>query len=170
VTDVVGIGTDLVDLDRFRAVLARTPRIVTRLFTDGEQGYACAVRDPSERLGARFAAKEAAMKALGVGLGEVDFRDLEVVRLASGAPVLEVGGRALERAKALGVQRWLLTMSHTHHLAQAVVLALGDDADDRERRAADDDALTQRVVRRAVQDHLAVERLRRGRGSGGTPR
>jgi holo-[acyl-carrier protein] synthase len=127
-TEVVGIGTDLVDLDRFRLVLARTPRIVQRLFTEGEQAYGCAPRDPSERLGARFAAKEAAMKALGVGLGEVDFRDLEVVRLESGAPELEVRGRARERAAALGVQRWLLTMSHTHHLAQAIVVALGDDA------------------------------------------
>ena len=97
-SDLIGIGTDLVDLDRFRTVLGRTPRIVQRLFTEGEQAYACGRRDPTERLGARFAAKEAAMKALGVGLGEVDFRDVEVVRLESGAPVLAVHGRAAERA------------------------------------------------------------------------
>jgi len=123
---MIGIGTDLVDLDRFRVVLARTPRIVQRLFTEGEQAYACARRDPSERLGVRFAAKEAAMKSLGVGLGEVDFRDLEVVRLESGAPMLEVHGRAAKAADDLGVRRWLITLSHTHQLAQAVVVALGD--------------------------------------------
>ena len=165
-TEILGIGTDLVDLDRFRVVLARTPRIVQRVFTDGEQAYACARRDPSERLGARFAAKEAAMKALGVGLGVVDFRDLEVVRLVSGAPELEVRGRAGERAGALGVRRWLLTMSHTHLLAQAVVVALGAD-DEGRRRGTPDDAMTQRVVRRAVQDHLALDRRRRrGESSG----
>jgi len=123
---VIGIGTDLVDLDRFRTVLGRTPRIVQRLFTEGEQAYACEQRDPVERLGARFAAKEAAMKALGVGLGEVDFRDVEVVRLDSGAPCLEVTGRAAGVADGLGVRRWLVTLSHTGHLAQAVVVALGD--------------------------------------------
>ena len=165
-SEVLGIGTDLVDLDRFRVVLARTPRVVQRVFTEGEQAYACARRDPSERLGARFAAKEAAMKALGVGLGEVDFRDLEVVRLESGAPELEVRGRAGARAEALGVRRWLLTMSHTHLLAQAVVVALGPDAGER-RPGTPDDALTQRVVRRAVQDHLALERRRRRGESGG---
>jgi holo-[acyl-carrier protein] synthase len=123
---MIGIGTDLVDLDRFRRVIGRTPGIVDRLFTDGERAYACARRDPTERLGARFAAKEAAMKALGVGLGEVDFRDLEIVRLDSGEPLLAVHGRAASVAEACGVVRWLVTLSHTDHLAQAVVVALAD--------------------------------------------
>jgi holo-[acyl-carrier protein] synthase len=152
--DVIGIGTDLVDLDRLRTVLARTPRIVQRLFTEDEQAYACGRRDPTERFGARFAAKEAAMKAIGVGLGEVDFRDIEVVRLESGAPVLAVHGRAAERAGELGVGRWLVTLSHTAHLAQAVVMAL-DSA------GGPNDEMTQRVVRRALSDQLAVDRLRR---------
>ena len=122
---VIGIGNDLVDLDRFRVVLDRTPTIVDRLFTEDEQRYARERNDPTERFGARFAAKEATMKALGVGLGEVVMRDIEVVRADSGAPSLRLHGTAASLAAARGVRRWMLTISHTEHLAQAVVVALG---------------------------------------------
>ena len=96
---VVGIGTDLVDLDRFRQVLARTPSIVDRLFTESEQAYAKERRDPTEPLGVRFAAKEAALKALGLGLGSVGFREIEVIRAESGAPSLLLHGGAAEAAR-----------------------------------------------------------------------
>lgn len=122
---MIGIGTDLVDLDRFRQVLARTPSIADRLFTDAERAYASEQRDPTQRLGARFAAKEAAMKALSIGVGEARFRDIEVVRTESGAPELQLHGAARELADSRGVERWLLSMSHTDHLAQAVAVALG---------------------------------------------
>jgi holo-[acyl-carrier protein] synthase len=123
--EVIGIGTDLVDLDRFRLVMARTPGIIDRLFTEDERRYARARRDPVERFGARFAAKEATMKALGVGLGVVAFREIEVGRLPSGAPVLALSGAAATVAAGQGVERWLITLSHTGHLAQAVVMACG---------------------------------------------
>ena len=124
---VVGIGTDLVDLDRFRQVLARTPSIVDRLFTESEQAYAKERRDPTEPLGVRFAAKEAALKALGLGLGSVGFREIEVIRAESGAPSLLLHGGAAEAAFARGVGRWMLTLSHTSHLAQAVAMAVTPD-------------------------------------------
>ena len=127
---MVGIGTDLVDLDRLRVVLARTPAMIDRLFTADEQSYARERRDPVERFGGRFAAKEAAMKALGVGLGAVRFHDLEVVRAESGAPSLLVHGTASELAARLGVRRWLVTITHTDHVAHAVVVALADAAPD----------------------------------------
>jgi phosphopantetheine--protein transferase-like protein len=66
---VVGVGVDAVDVDRFRLALRRRPRLADRLFTDGERADVAATRDPAERLAARFAAKEATMKALGSGLG-----------------------------------------------------------------------------------------------------
>ena len=122
---LIGIGNDLVDLDRFRVVLQRTPTIVGRVFTDAEQAYSWERADPTERFGARFAAKEATMKALGVGLGEVAMRDIEVVRAESGAPSLLLHGTAAKVAAERGVQRWMITISHTDHLAQAVVVALG---------------------------------------------
>jgi len=127
---MVGIGTDLVDLDRLRVVLARTPAMIDRLFTADEQSYARERRDPVERFGGRFAAKEAAMKAMGVGLGAVRFRDLEVVRAESGAPSLVVRGGASDLAARLGVRRWLVTITHTDHVAHAVVVALADAAPD----------------------------------------
>ncbi|MGZ4681105.1 MAG: holo-ACP synthase [Acidimicrobiales bacterium] len=121
---VIGIGNDLVDLDRFRVVLDRTPTIVQRVFTEAEQQYALQRNDPTERFGGRFAAKEATMKALGVGLGEVAMRDIEVVRADSGAPSLVLHGTAAAVAAERGVHRWMITISHTDHLAQAVVVAL----------------------------------------------
>ncbi|RMH78440.1 MAG: holo-ACP synthase [Actinomyces sp.] len=127
---VVGVGTDLVDIDRFRRVLARTPRVAERVFTDGERAYAGSARDPVPRLAARFAAKEAALKALGVGLGGARFAEIEVERRAGGEPALLVRGAAARRARERGVDRFLVTLSHTDHLAQATVIAVagGDGA------------------------------------------
>lgn len=121
---MIAIGVDLVEVDRMRTALARTPTLEARLFTDGERAYANAAGDPSERFAVRFAAKEAAMKALGVGIGAIDWHDVEVVRTTSGAPQLLVGGRALERATDLGIARWLVTLTHTATMAEAVVVAL----------------------------------------------
>jgi holo-[acyl-carrier protein] synthase len=120
---VVGIGTDLVDLERFRRVLERTPSIVDRLFTVDEQAYARKRRDPTEPLAARFAAKEAFLKALGLGLGSVGFHEVEVVRAESGEPSLRLHGAAARQAIARDVDRFFVTLSHTTHVAQAVVLA-----------------------------------------------
>lgn len=107
-----------------RTVLARTPTLVERLFTSGERAYAEAATDPSQRYAARFAAKEAAMKALGVGLGAVDWHDIEVVRSDSGAPELRVTGRAYELAVDAGVRAWKVSLTHTDSMAEAVVVAL----------------------------------------------
>jgi holo-[acyl-carrier protein] synthase len=123
---MIGIGTDLVDLHRFRAVLERTPSIVDRLFTAGEQDYAARRDDPTERFGVRFAAKEAVMKAMGLGIGGARFVDIEVVRAESGEPSVRLHGSAATAAAERGVQSWLLTLSHTDHLAQAIAVALGE--------------------------------------------
>ncbi|MCU1452931.1 MAG: acpS [Acidimicrobiales bacterium] len=121
---VIGIGVDLVEVDRMRRALARTPSLAGRLFTTGERAYATAARDPAERYAARFAAKEAVMKALGVGLGAFDWHDVEVVRADSGRPSLHVSGRAAELAADLGVRSWLLTLTHTTTQAEAIAVAL----------------------------------------------
>lgn len=121
---VIGLGVDLVDVDRFRRTLARTPGLTTRLFTPEERMYADTRRDPTERYAVRFAAKEAVMKALGVGLGAIDWHDVEVVRDASGAPSLRVGGRAATLAADAGVSGWLVSLSHTVSTAEAVVIAV----------------------------------------------
>jgi holo-[acyl-carrier protein] synthase len=120
---VKGIGLDAVEVERFRAVLARTPGVAMRLFTDAERAYGARARDPAERLAARFAAKEAVMKALGVGLGAFAFHDVEVVRAPSGRPGLELRGRAAALARGRGVTEWNLSLTHTTRLAEAVVVA-----------------------------------------------
>lgn len=118
-----GVGLDAVDIERFRRVVARRPGILDRVFTAGERADLAGRADPVPGLAARFAAKEAAMKALGVGLGAVDLAELEVRREPTGAPRLRLSGRAASRAAALGVTALELSLTHTAQLAAAVVLA-----------------------------------------------
>lgn len=121
---MIGLGIDTVDVPRFRVALTRTPRIAQRVFTDGERAYGERFKDPSRQLAARFAAKEATMKALGVGLGAFKFTDVEVVRARSGAPSLKLSGAAADLAQKLGVRQWRISMTHTDTVAEAVVVAL----------------------------------------------
>ena len=120
---ILGIGADLVDLDRFRAVLERRPGMIARLFTGAEQEYAERRNDSVERYAVRFAAKEATLKSMGVGLGAVGWHDIEVARDESGRPSLIVRGRAAELAASLGITRWELTLTHSDLVAQAIVVA-----------------------------------------------
>ncbi|MGH9126862.1 MAG: holo-ACP synthase [Acidimicrobiales bacterium] len=120
----MGLGIDVVDVDRFRGLLARRPRLADRLFTAGEQAYAARQLDPAPSLAARFAAKEAVMKALGVGLGAFRFTDVEVLRQASGQPLLALRDAAARLADEQGVGKWLVSLSHTSSIAEAVVAAL----------------------------------------------
>ena len=122
---VVGVGIDAVDLDRFSRVLARRRHLADRLFTEGELAYARSASDPVPRLSTRFAAKEATMKCLGVGLGAFPFHDVEVVRSGLDAPRLVVRGRAAQLALRAGVTGWHLSLTHTDHVAMAVVVASG---------------------------------------------
>ncbi len=120
---MIGIGIDAVDITRFRTVLARRPALAERLFTVGERAYAARQADPAPSLAARFAAKEAVMKALGVGIGAFRFTDVEVVRLAGGQPSLVVRGAAAALASEQGVGKWFVSLTHTSLVAEAVVAA-----------------------------------------------
>lgn len=120
----LGLGIDLVDVPRFATVLARRPAIKDRLFTAAELSYAGTLANPVPSLAVRFAAKEAVMKALGVGLGAFAFDEVEVRRLDSGQPVLALSGRALAVASGRGVRAWLVSLTHTESSAAAVVMAL----------------------------------------------
>jgi holo-[acyl-carrier protein] synthase len=121
---MIGIGIDLCEVDRMRLALRRTPTLRDRVFTDAEQDYCERRTDPTERYAARFAAKEAVLKAMQVGIGACQWREIEVGKADGGAPfvALHGGGRAL--AEGLGISGWKLTMSHTHRVAQAVAVAL----------------------------------------------
>ena len=121
---MIGIGVDLCEVERMRAALARTPRLRDRLFTEAEQDYCDRRTDPTERYAVRFAAKEAVLKAMGVGVGACKWREIEVARADSGAPSVQLHGGARRLAEERGIGRWLLTMTHTDRVAEAIAVAI----------------------------------------------
>jgi holo-[acyl-carrier protein] synthase len=120
---IVGIGVDVVDVERFRTSLARTPGMRARLFTPEELDHVAPRIDPVPSLAARFAAREAVMKAMGLGLGAFGFHDVWVRVAASGAPSLRVTGQAARLADERGVASWHLSLSHDGPVAMAMVVA-----------------------------------------------
>jgi holo-[acyl-carrier protein] synthase len=124
--NVVGVGTDLVEIERFRLAVQRRTRLPERLFSDDERAYALRHRDPVPRLAARFAAKEAVAKALGAP-GGLHWQDAEVVTADSGEPSLTIKGSVAERAAELGIKVWHVSLSHDAGIASAVVVAEGED-------------------------------------------
>ena len=119
-----GLGVAAVDIERFRRSLQRTPSMRERLFVAEELEYVAPKVDPVPSLAARFAAREATMKALGLGLGAFGFHDVWVRREPSGVPSLVVTGRAAEIADGMSVNGWHLSLTHTDLVAVAVVAAL----------------------------------------------
>jgi holo-[acyl-carrier protein] synthase len=118
-----GIGIDLVDVERFRRILARRPGLAARCFSDAERASLAGRADAVPSLAARFAAKEAVMKALGVGLGAFSWQEVEILSLPSGAPSLRLSGAAADCAAARGIGALSVSLSHTEGLATAVVAA-----------------------------------------------
>ena len=123
---IVGIGIDMVEVERIRQLLERKgERALTRLFTPREITYSRTHPEPARQLAARVAAKEAAYKALsGSDLARaIGWRELEVVSRRGHAPDLVLHGRAEVRANEMGVHRVHLSITHTEHLAAAYVVA-----------------------------------------------
>jgi holo-[acyl-carrier protein] synthase len=123
---IVAIGIDLVEIARLEKVLARRgDRFRARVFTDGEISY-CERRAGAAKFAsyaARFAAKEAAMKALGTGWSDgIGWKDVEVACELSGAPAIQLHGRALERMREIGASRVHVSLSHSQNLAVAQVV------------------------------------------------
>tara|TARA_B100000686_G_scaffold342366_1_gene421368 strand:+ start:514 stop:891 length:378 start_codon:yes stop_codon:yes gene_type:complete len=113
------IGIDIIEIDRIASVLNKHPkRFLEKIFTDYEINY-CKGR-PAQ-LAARFASKEAGMKALGTGIRGVGWREIEVQRHASGKPYLILYGRAKKRAEKLNIKSIELSISHSKNLATAIV-------------------------------------------------
>ncbi len=125
---IVGVGVDAVDVARFRKVLLRRPGFAARYFTFVEREDAGRAPDPAESLAARFAAKEAVMKAFGVGLGAFALTDVEVRRAPvtgarRGAPELHLHGAALALAEERQAGPFHLSLTHTSEVAVAFVVA-----------------------------------------------
>lgn len=115
-----GVGIDLLEIDRLELALKRRPRLADRLFTDAELSYSSSRPRPAQHLAARFCAKEAVAKALGVG--GWNFRDVEIVASGS-APDVLLHGSVAERARELGVS-CSVSLTHTRSTAGAVALAV----------------------------------------------
>jgi holo-[acyl-carrier protein] synthase len=124
---IVGIGIDVVEIARVRRLRERWgERFLARVFTREERAYAERRRDPAEHLAARFAAKEATLKALGTGLSMgVRWREMEVRRAPGGPPTLALSGRTAALGAARGIRRLHVSLTHDAGVALAQVLAEG---------------------------------------------
>jgi holo-[acyl-carrier protein] synthase len=121
---IIGLGIDIAEIDRIEQAIARHGRhFLERVFTPREIEYAESHLKKAERYAGRFAAKEAAMKALGTGWRRgVRWVDIEVLRQDSGRPTLELRGAALEQAQQMGVKHISLSITHSGNLAVAEVI------------------------------------------------
>jgi holo-[acyl-carrier protein] synthase len=123
---IIGIGVDVIEVDRIQSAWDRFgDRFLNRVFAPGEKQYALSRPHPAESLAARFAAKEAVMKALGTGRYGVSWREIEVVRTPAGRPGVVLTGRTLAVARFLGVRDWRLSLTHGREQAIAFAVALG---------------------------------------------
>ncbi len=121
---VLGVGTDLMEIARVERSIERFgERFLERVYTAAEISYCRSKKGSAESFTARFAAKEAAAKALGTGISRgVTWREFEVEREPSGRPFLTLHGRAAELAAALGVRHIALSLTHSREMAMAVVI------------------------------------------------
>lgn len=121
---IVGTGIDMVEVARVRAAIERYGRrFLERVFTPAEIRYCQSRKNAGERFAGRFAAKEAALKALGTGLrGGISWRDVEISREPAGRPVIHFAGKAAEFAVRLGSRRASVSISHTAEQAIACVV------------------------------------------------
>lgn len=121
---IVGIGVDVVEVERVRRILERHPRFRERVFTEAEISYCDAKGAPAGAYAARWAAREACIKALG-GIRGVRWHDIHVQRARSGAPSVSLEGPARARADEVGVSDVLLSLTHERSVATAFCVAVG---------------------------------------------
>lgn len=121
---ILRTGIDILEIERLRESLERYgPRFMERIFTPAERDeYSGNIQS----LAARFAAKEAVSKALGTGIGQVGWQDVEILRDPSGAPLMTLHGEARRLAEEMGLKTWSLSLSHTHEHAVAMVVAMSE--------------------------------------------
>lgn len=132
----VGLGLDVVKIERMRNILERTPSFAQRIYSDQEQAYCNSKAVPAIHYATRFAAKEAVLKALGTGFAEgIGPRDIEVRRNSKGRPYVVLSGRAKEIAAELGVNELPISLSYTHEEAVACAMAITTESEKaREKR------------------------------------
>ena len=126
----VGLGLDVVEIERMRTILERTPSFAWRVFSEQERAYCDKKAVPAIHYATRFAAKEAVLKALGTGFAEgIGPRDIEVRRTPKGRPYAVLTGRAKEVAQAMGVLELPISLSYTHDEAVACAMAITEESE-----------------------------------------
>lgn len=156
------IGVDMLEIERMERAMRRRPSILDRVFTDEERAYCDARPRPAEHYAARFAAREAVLKALGIGFGKgVGLKDVTVRNDEQGRPIAVLTGRAAQVAAEQGVQEVALSLSHTHDVAVANAVLVTADVRPKveERRDPAAELLASFKSARTVIDEL--ERLQR---------
>ena len=158
-----GIGVDMLEIARMEGVLARRPNFARRVFTGEERAYCDRSARPAEHYAARFAAREAVLKALGTGFSDgIGLRDVSVARDDAGRPRAVLTGRAAEVARELGVREIALSISHTHDVAVANAIAVTDDV----RPASDERADAARALATSFKEARSIldelERVQEG--------
>ena len=127
--DSVGLGIDIVEIERMKAILERQPHFAERVFSEDERAYCDKMASPATHYALRFAAKEAVVKALGTGFTDgIGVRDIEVERAANGKPSVKLMGRALQIADEQGIRNLSLSMSYTHTDAVACAMAVTESS------------------------------------------
>jgi holo-[acyl-carrier protein] synthase len=121
---IISSGIDLIEIDRIQKAISRYgDRFLNRIYTEKEISQ---TRGNAPELAARFAAKEAASKALGTGIGIVRWRDFETINARGGKPHIRLYGKAAEIANMLGYTTWSVSLTHSREMAAAVVVCLGE--------------------------------------------
>lgn len=156
-SDKVGLGVDIVEIERMRKILARMPSFAEKTFSEAEREYCDSKAAPEVHYATRFAAKEAVLKALGTGFSDgIWTRDIEVRRTSKGRPYVVLTGRAREVAREKGVREIPISLSFTHDEAVACAMAITEDAVNAAKKRVDpmEDLAKQFKDARAMLDDL----------------
>lgn len=157
-----GIGVDMLEIARMERVIKRRPSFLKRVFTDEERAYCDSCARPAEHYAARFAAREAVLKALGTGFSEgIGFKDVSVTNDERGKPIAMLSGRAAEVAAERGVQEVALSLSHTRDVAVANAVLVTEDVRPKveERQDPAQELLASFKAARTVIDELERQQL-----------
>ena len=135
---LAGIGVDMLEIARMERVLARRPSFAKRVFTQAERDYCERLARPAQHYAARFAAREAVLKALGTGFSRgIGLADVSVLNNEAGRPEVVLSGRAKEIAAEQGVREVALSLSYTHDVAVANAVAMTDDVRPKQEERSD---------------------------------
>ncbi len=162
--DSISMGVDIVEIERIRAILKRSPAFARRAFSADEQAYCNAATTPEYHYATRFAAKEAVVKALGTGFSSgITPRDIEVVLNVKGKPHVRLRGRAAEVARQAHITELPLSLSYTHTEAVACALALrAEDAAESKQVDPTEELTRQFKEVRSLLDDLPTHNPREG--------